>query len=203
MECPKLIINTEDVVAQNFNTDVLKNSARNAGIPEKFINATFANTKNSAITALESFLRASKGVLIVNGRNGTGKTRTACSAMNWRIENGLNPGLFISCNYQVCPMIRSSRSFRSEKSEYEILEEYYTSPFVVLDEVGKGDDAVISKMFVTNVLSARYDNDLPTLITTNFTKQELIDFVGTDIHSRFIETASIVVLNEMDYRKGE
>lgn len=199
MDLPKIEVNAEVEERETFFD---KNFARNAGVPERFLEATFANTQNRCTEKVKTFVQLNRGVLIINGSNGTGKSRTACCAINYRIANGMSAGMYISCNYQVCPLIRSSRSFRAEKNESETLKEFYTTPFLILDEVGKGDDSVISKMFVTCVLAARYDNNLPTLITTNLSKQELAEFVGADITSRFKETATVAVLDGNDLRAG-
>lgn len=198
---PQLDVN--DFVQSDGKRDTFfdKNYSRNAGVPERFLDANFDNTQNRVTEKVKKFADFERGVLIINGTNGTGKTRTACAAINYRIANGKASGTYISCNYQVCPLIRSSRSFRAEKNELQTLTEFYTTPFLVLDEVGKGDDGVISKMFVTCVLSARYDNNLPTLITTNLTKDELSAFVGKDVTSRFFETANVVVLDGEDLRR--
>ena len=200
MELPQIQIN--DSIAEERDTFFDKHYSRNAGVPERFLDATFENTENRTTSKIKSFTQLGRGVMILMGTNGTGKSRTACCAINWRIANGLSAGNYISCNYQVCPLIRSSRSFRAEKNELQVLTEFYTTPFLVLDEVGKGDDSVISKMFVACVLAARYDNNLPTLITTNLNKQELSEFVGKDIQSRFFETAQIAILDGEDFRKG-
>lgn len=198
MKCPQLNINDEE---DNVERDFFdKNFSRKAGVPERFLEATFENTQNRCTSRVKDFVQFSRGVLIIQGTNGTGKSRIACAAINYRIAHKLVSGKYISCNYQVCPLIRSSRSFRAERNEIDTLTEFYTTPFLVLDEVGKGDDEVISKMFVTCVLAARYDNNLPTLITTNLSKQELSEFVGKDITSRFSETAITAILDGEDLR---
>ena len=199
MKCPQLELN-EVAEEQTVSVSELRTYAENAGVPKRFLDATFENTQNICTQKVKDFVEFGKGVLILMGTNGTGKTRLACAAINKRIRNRKNPGMYISCNYEVCPLIRSSRSFRAEKSEYDVLQEFYTTPFLVLDEIGKGDDSVISKMFVTCVLAARYDNNLPTLITTNLDKNGLAEFVGQDISSRFKETAMIGVLAGNDMR---
>lgn len=203
MQCPQLTISEEDnEVIGNDNSYFDKNFARKAGVPERFLEATFENTQNCCTQRVLDFTQFSRGVLILNGSNGTGKSRTACAAINYRLANGMAPGMYISCNYQVCPLIRSSRSFRADKNEMQVLTEYYTTPFLILDEVGKGDDEIISKMFVTCVLAARYDNNLPTLITTNLSKDDLADFLGADVTSRLHETAKVAVLDGKDLRQG-
>lgn len=200
MQCPTLNITDNQVNTETLDITDL-NFVRKAGVPERFVNASFENTQNRCTQKVKDFVQFNRGVLILNGTNGTGKTRLACCAIIYRIANHQNSGKYISCNYEVCPLIRSSRSFRAVKSEYEILKEFYTTPFLVLDEVGKGDDEVISKMFVSCVLAARYDNNLPTLITTNLSKEELSKFVGKDIQSRFFETATVATLDGTDLRR--
>lgn len=170
------------------------------GVPHKFISARFENTENRLSDKVRDFAEKGTGVFIITGSNGTGKTRIACCAINHRIDNYLRGGRYISCFYEVCPLIRSSRSFSAKVNEIDTLEEFYTTPFLVLDEVGKGDDNPIAKTFVTNVLAARYDNDLPTLITTNLVKSEFIDFIGSDITSRLQETAMFYNLDDKNWR---
>lgn len=202
MQLPKLDVVDMDDDISTRDAVFDRNFARQAGIPERFLDATFENTQNRISARVKDFTQFSRGVLIINGSNGTGKSRTACAAINYRIASGLTAGMYISCNYQVCPLIRSSRSFKADKNELLVLTEFYTTPFLILDEVGKGDDAVISKMFVSCVLAARYDNNLPTLITTNMAKDELAEFVGKDIQSRFFETATMLILDGNDLRRG-
>lgn len=201
MQCPQLSFDElHEAGEPSVKPETLRVFSKKAGVPERFLDATFENTHNRCADKVKQFSEFSRGVFILSGGNGTGKTRTACCAINHRIKNCMHSGIYISCSYQVCPTIRASRSFRAEKNEIETLTEFYTTPFLILDEVGKGDDAVISKMFITCVLAARYDNNLPTLITTNLTKQELLDFVGNDIGSRFKETATFAILDGNDFR---
>lgn len=184
-----------DDIRQYLDTYSLKSN-----VPMKFTSVTFENTESPLADRIKDFALNGKGVLIMQGGNGTGKTRLACCAINERILSQINGGRYISCFYEVCPLIRSSRSFRAEKNEVQVLNDFFTTPFLVLDEVGKGDDSVISKMFVSTVLAARYDNELPTLITTNLEKQEFIEFVGKDIESRLHEIATMWTLDGQDRR---
>lgn len=202
MDLPTLTI-PENIDEQINSANVYRSYSKSAGIPERFLDAKFSNTSNRISDKVRSFAEVGKGVMVIFGDNGTGKTRTGCCAINHRIDIGLTGGEYISCNYQVCPMIRTSRSFKAEKNEMELLNYYYTIPFLVIDEAGKGDDSMISKAFLTSVLSARYANGLPTLIITNMTKTEFEAFVGKDITSRLSETGMYVVLNDTNFREAK
>lgn len=203
IKCPQLSVSEiKDDAKYEEELDVIStNFAKEAGVPLKFLNATFQNTCNEITDKVRNFCEKGKGVLVLSGSNGTGKTRTASCAINHRLANHLQGGIFISCKHDMCPLIRSSRSFRAEKSELQVYKELYETPFLVLDEVGRGDDQIIAKAFIENVLSARYDNELPTLITTNFTMKDLCSYVGLDITSRFYETAEVLVLAGEDLRR--
>lgn len=170
------------------------------GVPHRYNNVSFADTQTCLNEVTKKFALEGNGVLIIIGDNGTGKTRLVSACINERIARELCGGRYISCSYEVCPLIRSSRSFSANKSEMETLREFYTTPFLVLDEVGKGDDIQTSKAFVQNVLAARYDNNLPTVIATNLDKDGIVDFVGKEISSRLKETARMYALNNKDWR---
>lgn len=208
MACPILspLVGNENRIEEEVqitsNNEQKRNWSVSAGIPFRFLEATFDNTKNGATEKLKDFALNGKGVLILNGNNGTGKSRSACASINYRIESNIASGMYISCMYQVCPLIRSSRSFKADKNELQVMNDYYTTPFLVIDEVGKGDDLVISKMFTASVLAARYDNCLPTVIVSNLEMEELCNFVGMDIKSRFKETATVLALTGKDWRNN-
>lgn len=198
----------------NFITDEMIKNARNmpqvemssidysvCNLPRKYYGVTFDVHPNEWTECLRDFSESKKGVLILQGGNGTGKTESVCAMFTNRIQKGLVAGLYLSNKYELCPLIRTSRSFSANINEYDLLKRYYTTPFLAIDEVGKGDNEVIEKMFVSNVLSARYDNELPTVLVTNWTTKELEDFLGDEIKSRFLETATICTLNERDFRE--
>lgn len=204
--CPNLdILEVEENSENNkFVDKEMENELRRCGIPERFINASFSNTESRFNELLKKFCLTGsiegKSIVILAGNNGTGKSRLAGCCIRHRYDNGLKAGTYISCKYEVCPLIRSSRSFKAEKNELDTLNYFYKNPFLVLDETGKGDDNIIAKSFIEMVLSARYDNDLPTLITTNLTKDELIEFVGKDVSSRFKESALFYIVDGDDKR---
>lgn len=209
-ECPRIItdeLKVEQIISNESYKSMdkgLVNTLRKNGVPERFVTSTFDNTESKMNEILKEFSLTgkfqNKNIIILAGNNGTGKSRLAACCMSYRVDNGLNSGYYASCSYEICPLIRSSRSFKAETNEIDTLSFFYKNPFLVLDETGKGDDNIIAKSFINNVLSARYDNDLPTLLTTNLTKDELIDFVGKDVESRFKETAKFYILDGEDKR---
>ena len=189
----------KDALAHSKDINLVRLSEQ-CNVPRKYNDATFANTDCRLKDIALDFALHGKGVMIVCGNNGTGKTRLGSCCINERILREIAGGRYISCSYEVGPLIRSSRSFSAKKSEMDVYKEFYTTPFLVIDEAGKGDDVAVSKAFIRNVLLARYDYELPSFISMNGTKEEFMELVGNDVVSRLHETGKIYVLNEKDWR---
>jgi DNA replication protein DnaC len=200
MSCP--LFSVESLINEQENDKTvydISSYLEQTNIPIKFNDACLSDDNDRIIKFCKEI--SDNITLVLIGDFGRGKTYLACASMNHRRDNGLNAGKFISCKYEVCPMIRTCRNFKSDMQEYDVMKRYYTVPYLVIDEVGQGDDPAIEKVFVSNILSARYDNALRTVITTNMDMKNLCTFLGGAIMSRFFETADTVILNGEDRRK--
>lgn len=171
-------------------------------MPPRYYDASFTNMNTPEAQKVKEFCLSDNGVLVMEGTNGTGKTYLACSAINERIKHGKTGGFYVSCKYTVCPLVRSSRSYAAKETELDLIRRFSKIPFVVFDEVGKGDDKNIEKGFISSIISARYDFVKPTILISNMSMVELCDWLGQDISSRFHETATVVTLEGKDYRYG-
>lgn len=145
----------------------------------------------------------------LSGTIGSGKTTLACAGMHERAINGLAPGLYLSCR-TLKPMIMTSRSFKASESEMDIYNKYATTPFLVLDEVGKCTDSTLEWDFVTTIFALRYDAELPTVFTTNLNYEQFRVFImsdlnrGADIYDR-LKTTMIpeIIVSESHRGKNE
>jgi len=181
-----------------------------AGLPERYRGVTLDMCPpDSAEKVREFCLGHGTQVMVIQGGNGTCKTQTACAAFTERADAGKNLGLYLSAKYQLCPLFRSARLSNFAMSEYELYQKYYTTPFLAIDEVGKGDDRNLERTVIRNILSARYDRNVLTLIITNLTVHELLGDgessegflgLGNDIKSRFHETAAVITMAGDDWR---
>lgn len=189
-------------------SQIIQECNDNSGIPHRFANARFYdhgdiiwNKKDGSSENITQNFKAfclnkiSDKVFGLSGPTGTGKTTLACAGMHERAINGLNPGLYLSCR-TLKPMIMTSRSFRASESEMDIYNKYATVPFLVLDEVGKCTDKELEWDFFTTIIALRYDNEKPTVFTTNLNYDQLRVFIlgelnkGADIYDR-LRTALI------------
>lgn len=170
-----------------------------AGIPKRYYGATLEGLPHED-EVREFCLGKGTDVLILQGGNGTAKTKTLCATFTERDMNGMELGLYLSCKYMLCPMFRSARLSNFKVSEYELYRKYYEVPYLIIDEPGKGDDAALEKAVVRNIFSARYDLGLLTGVGMNWTMKEFCEWLGDDMTSRFRETATVLTFDGEDWR---
>ncbi|MCQ2598470.1 MAG: ATP-binding protein [Treponema sp.] len=170
-------------------------------MPKRFRGVTFNTHPNEATERVKKFCtKKGGGVLMLVGPVGTGKTETACCSFYERAKLGLNAGEYLNVKRELCPMYRSSRLTTSTITEWQFFEHLYNLPFLILDEVGQGDNQDIERLVVTNILSACYDNDTKVIITSNMTTRQFCEFMGDRIHDRLRQVAEEVILNGKSWR---
>lgn len=166
---------------EELNARIAESNA-SGNIPRRFEHCRFTAESGACGKALRPFCTAGESdrCFLLTGPTGTGKTTAACSAMHERAAMGMNAGLYLSMRL-LAPMLRTSRSFSAKESEMAILEKYSRTPFLVLDEIGASDNPPEERSFLRTVIAARYDNCLPSILSTNLTADKLKLFlVGRD-----------------------
>lgn len=133
-----------------------------------------------------------RGVYIA-GDAGVGKTYAACGAIRAFVETHVidvmgtevyrGPRAKFVCVPDWFAMMRSTYSNRSE-DEREVYEKYAKSGFLVLDDLGKGAPSEWASERVYMLLEHRYGNELPTIITSNYTLNELAARLSSDKQTR-------------------
>lgn len=136
--------------------------------------------------------------LLLQGKEGTGKTHVAVSILKEILRKGYRglywnvPELFLE--------LRRTMSPGADITEGAILDEATEVDLLVLDDLGaeKASDYVMDRLYV--LVNGRYENDLPTLITTNRTLEELRSQIGPRIVSRISEMCMRIEFPPGDYR---
>ena len=178
---------------------------KKSGVPERYLDQTLEtyNTKTevqkTAKAAAERFLREIKcGVfksLVLIGNAGVGKTHLACAIIR-EYDGG---------KYRTAPEIieelRRAKSFTANETEAEIIDYYGRVPLLVIDEIGRGINAVDEKYMLYQVLNARYNTRRPTLLISNHIKADFLQYIGVAAADRLVESAEIVELKGDSYRK--
>lgn len=146
----------------------LRESNIMSNIPKRFYECRFGSELNDIETSVKAFALKDvndRAILLI-GATGTGKTTVSVCAMHERAIRGMNSGLYLSMRFFM-PMLRTSRSFSAKESEYDLLQKYIETPFLVIDEVGTATNIVEESEFLRTVIAGRYDNNLPIIFISN------------------------------------
>lgn len=179
---------------------------RSVGFPEsEMANWNFAaddgsNPKMSAamqnyVQHFDEFRKQGKGLLLF-GSVGTGKTFLAACVANALIDKG-TPAL----------VTNFARIANTVQGPFEGRQEYYDSlnkfPLLVLDDLSAERKTEYMQEIVFNVIDARYRAKLPLIITTNLTREELMnpaDITYQRIFSRLFEMCTPIEIAGADRR---
>ena len=139
---------------------------------------------------------------MLRGSVGTGKTTLAISIMRKAVEQGIRC-LFvnnISLNDKLLNLLNSDRK---ELSNYDTL--LRTVPLLVIDDFGAESDRnskswLVEKM--ESIIGDRYDRMLPTIITTNLTKDEIKARYNERIYDRLRDTCDLLIFRGKSLRGG-
>jgi DNA replication protein DnaC len=183
------------------------NEHRRIGFPESdmqywtFENADGSNEKiiNAAknyVANFGEFRENGKGLLLF-GTVGTGKTYIAACIANALIDKG-------------CPVLMTNfaRIANTVSGMFEGKQAYYDSlnrfPLLILDDLSAERKTEYMQEIVFNVIDARYRANLPLIVTTNLTREELMhpaSITHQRIFSRLFEMCTPIEVVGKDRRQ--
>ena len=175
-----------------------------SGVPERYLNEALDTYKitnemqATAAKAARNFLHAAKcgefKSLVMLGNAGTGKTHLACAII--REAGG---------KYRTAPDIveemRRAKSFTANDTEADIIDYYAHVSLLVIDEIGRGIAATDEKYMLYQIINARYNTRKPTVLISNFTKSDFLQYIGVAAADRLVESAEVWELNGESYRR--
>lgn len=136
-----------------------------------------------------------KNGLIIYGNIGYEKTYFGACIANKMIEN--NKIVLMEKSSSIIDRIKES--FNKEKlSEIEIIELYSDVDLLIIDDFGNENLSKWTLEKLYKIISNRYDNELPIVITTRYNKEQLIEQLSTENNTEMAEKI-VEVLNEMCY----
>jgi DNA replication protein DnaC len=163
----------------------------------------FCPTQN-ALRILKSganWMRSGKSGLLLTGGVGTGKTKLMMAFnLLFRYYTGDVQSLKIFSAQKICDMARSKIA-----AELDTVAKLKTYRYAGIDDLGA--EPVTVKDFgtdlspVIDILYARYDQGLTTLITTNDSPDAIRTKYGERIYDRIIEQYDIIVFNFKSFRQ--
>lgn len=188
--------------------DRVEASNRNAEIPRRFWDASFAKYPSEISEKARELCLKEKTdtIFIMYGSTGRGKTTTLCSAIHARAYEGVGSSYYFTMrNLEM--ILRRCRTYGTDEDEVTFIKHLSEYPFLCIDEVGTCINKMEEAAFLTNIISARFDNCLPTWIATNLTPIEFKALLsGVDIRGKSREeltalseylVKTVVILNRI------
>ena len=157
----------------------------------------------------------SGGIVVMYGAHGTGKTRMA-----WEIARKCTPqdssyatgGLGWSSSRKERPAIYTTAvglfleirdTFRqdSEASEMQVVKKHTDAGLLVIDEMQERGETEFEDRKLTTIIDARYANERPTILITNYTREKLASTLSPAILDRIRENGCGLHFDWTSYRK--
>ncbi len=146
------------------------------------------------------FAKNPDGWLVFMGQTGCGKTHLAAAIVNYRYEAG-KPALFVVVP-EFLDHLRSAFSPDSKVSYDHFFESVKTTPLLVLDDFGEHSSTPWVKEKLYQLINYRHNSRLPTVVTTQYSFDELLGEVDSATSSRLVDKENSVPFNIMapDFR---
>jgi len=205
------IILEEDIAypCSCMQTRKLKNQFRHARISRELLNCRFDKFKFDyyssemtdhshregavrALSAAKNFVNDciqnpyGLGILFT-GPVGSGKTYLAASIANELMESNL------AVLFLVVPDLLDElrATYKSEVNELDLLDTARTIPILILDDLGAHNYTDWTRNRLYSIINYRLNEQLPTVITSNLSLDEMEDYIGVRTTSRIIQSSRI------------
>ena len=181
---------------------------RNVGLPDPelrkhtFENDLGYNPKQIAIAKQyvqhwEEFLNTSTGLLLW-GNVGTGKSYIAGCIANALLDKGVP---VIMTNFARL-LNKLTDMYSGDRNAY--IDSFKRYPLMIIDDLGMERDSEFAREQVFSVIDSRYRSQLPMIVTTNLSLEELKDTTDLSkarIYDRVMERCLPIKVNEQNIRE--
>ena len=171
-----------------------------SGIGERYYNASFENyncnipERKEVLDKLKLFIQDyQEKTLWMVGNSGTGKTMFAAIICRECLH-----AHFVK-SYQIELELDDCKSFKAKESKTELLKRYTEYPVLIIDEIGKFESKDEVK-YLFMIINERYENKKSTVLISNKSKIELVEYLGKPIFDRFTENCMSIEFNFDSYR---
>lgn len=179
------------------------------GVGTRHKNCTFSNYEGGVplIKQITTIMRDEDAGIVFFGAPGGGKTHLAVAIMHVIVKKGLageipdykkHPPIFTTVP-ELLIKIRSTYRANSTVSEEMLIDQYASSVFLVLDDMGveKSSDHSIATTEV--IVDKRWRNEKLTIVTSNLSLEDIASKSSTRIASR-LAGMRVINIKMPDYR---
>ena len=145
------------------------------------------------------YARDPHGWLVLLGGYGAGKTHLAAAIANHRVKLG-HPVLFVVVP-DLLDYLRATFSPSSDAGLDERMETIREIPLLILDDLGAHNSTPWAQEKMFQILNHRYNNRLPTVVTTNQRLEELDPRIASRLAD--IDLSQRFEIPAPDYRSGQ
>jgi len=138
-----------------------------------------------AFDAAFQFAKEPDGWLVLMGQVGSGKTHLAAAIVNYRHQAG-KPALFLVVP-DFLDHLRSTFSPESKVSYDQLFENVKKVPLLVLDDFGEQSTTPWAREKLYQLVNHRYNAKLPTVFTTHYSIDEIVEEIDSSIGSRLAD----------------
>lgn len=173
---------------------------RRRGVPERVVDATLSNftvdTEDKVLARgkVQEWIKRSGVFLLLRGTTGTGKGHLASGCLKAQ-----GNGLFIT-HADMLSDLRASYTLHTTK---DLLATWQECELLVLDEFGLSPGGKDEEPMLYQVLTKRYEERRPTIITTNLGKDEFAAAIGYRLLDRIGEDCTVVVCAWESHRRAK
>ncbi len=143
--------------------------------------------------------------LYINGPTGCGKTLLACVILNELVRLYRVPVRYAKISRDVLGKLRST--FNPASPSYgegrQIEEELGRVPVLVIDDFGVHRESEWVNTVLYDLIDARYENNLLTILTSNEPLADLKDVFGGRLYSRLVSLCREIQIDAPDFRLKE
>lgn len=147
--------------------------------------------------AIFDWIRVGKNFLVFTGRPGAGKTYLCAALYKYCYDKFSSKRYWLERKF-----LARAREAIGESGDYiDNMQFYCDDELIILDDFGSCGFTEWRKEIWQSFLDYRYQNNLPTILTTNLSKEEIEGEFHPRFASRLFAKENLIIeVNDKDYR---